>query len=444
MVELKITPQVPARLEGHANTLNALVRIVAPPSTATQTESRPPLNLALVLDRSGSMGGRPLHEAKRAADHIVTGLRSSDNLSIIAFDSEAEVMFHGAARGDGLAARAAISRIYERGMTALHDGWMMGVEQSIAMRAPGSPARVFVLSDGAANVGLTEPAGIAADCMRMAGHGITTSTCGLGMRFNEDLMAEMARAGQGNAYYGETAEDLLDPFEQEFDLLRNICARGLMLKLTAGDGVEMRVLNQYPERDGHVLLPDLAAESEAWAMVELRFDEQGDRPSDRLLLSAEILFENMLGDACSQGPVTLRLPRLSASAFEATTKNETVQARAQELRAAELQELARVAARQRDWEQVNAIIDEAHRDAGENAWVAESLHTLRGLAERREMEGFSKEAMYSSRTMRARLGINGRDDDRQWNAESESAKPSYLRRKAAQGKRMPPSQDDSQ
>ncbi|EDM70662.1 hypothetical protein RAZWK3B_14733 [Roseobacter sp. AzwK-3b] len=436
MIELKITPQVPARLEGHANTLNALIRIVAPSAPVTETEPRPPLNLALVLDRSSSMRGQPLHEAKRAADQIVAGLRPSDRLAIVAFDNATEVMFSGGPRGDGQAARAALSRIHARGMTALHDGWLLGVEQSIAMREAGTPARVFLLSDGVANVGLTDASAIAADCTRMAEHGITTSTCGLGMGFNEDLMAEMARAGRGNAYYGETAEDLQDPFEQEFDLLRNICARGLRLRLSAGAGVEMRVLNQYPERDGEVLLPDLAFDGEAWAMVELQFDESDEQPGDRLLLSAEVTGQTPDGDAISDGPASLRLPRLPASAFDMITQEEIVQARARELRAADLQERARLAARRHDWDQVQTLIDEAQRESGENAWVAESLGTLRELAARRELEGFSKEAMYSSRAMRTRLGIAAFEDERIWNAETESAKPSYLRRKLAQGKRM--------
>jgi Ca-activated chloride channel family protein len=313
---------------------------------------------------------------------------------------------------------------------------MIGVEQSIAMREAGKPARIFLLSDGAANVGLTDPSAIAADCTRMAGHGITTSTCGLGMGFNEELMAEMAQAGQGNAYYGETAEDLQDPFEQEFDLLRNICARGLRLRLSAGAGVELRVLNQYTEEDGDVLLPDLAVHGEAWALVEMRFDESDEQLNDRLLLSAEVSGETTDGDAISDGPALLRLPRLPASAFEMITQDEIVQARARELRSADLQERARLAARRHDWDQVEALIDEAQRESGENAWVAESLGTLRELAARREMEGFSKEAMYSSRAMRTRLGIATSEDERIWNAETESAKPSYLRRKLAQGKRM--------
>ncbi|MDU8912493.1 vWA domain-containing protein [Aestuariicoccus sp. MJ-SS9] len=441
MINLKIVPQIPARLENHTNTLNALVRVVAPSAPKTTAEDRPPLNLSLVLDRSGSMAGQPLDEAKRAAEQIVTGLRPTDRLAIVAFDNEAEVMHPGGPLGDGRAACNAIAQIQERGMTALHDGWMLGVEQAIAMREPATPARVLLLSDGAANRGLTEPSAIAADCARMADHGITTSTCGLGHHFNEHLMAEMARAGRGNGYYGETAEDLADPFAEEFDLLRNICARQMQLQLSAGEGVELLVLNRYTEKEGSVLLPDLAYDGEAWAVVELRFDERGEQPNERLLLSALVRGRDKDGKDVGDGPVHLRLPRLPASAFHAVTEDETVRARTRELRAAELQEQAQVAARRQDWNEVDHLLREAQSEAGENPWVEQALTTLKSLAEKRNTEGFSKEAMYSVNRMRSRLAASSAHSEKSYDLDMESTKPSYLRRKMAQGKRMPRSQN---
>jgi Ca-activated chloride channel family protein len=89
--------------------------------------------------------------------------------------------------------------------------------------------RVILLSDGQANEGLTDAAAIAAQCAEWAARGVTTSTYGLGNSFNEELMVAMARAGGGNHYYGDTAEDLMDPFQQELELLGNLCLRDLRL-----------------------------------------------------------------------------------------------------------------------------------------------------------------------------------------------------------------------
>ena len=81
---------------------------------------------------------------------------------------------------------------------------------------------------------------------RLAAAGVTTSTLGLGRDFNEGLMTLIARAGRGRAYYGETAEDLMAPFREEFDLLNAIAGRKVSCLLKPVTGVTMEVLNPYP------------------------------------------------------------------------------------------------------------------------------------------------------------------------------------------------------
>ncbi len=85
--------------------------------------------------------------------------------------------------------------------------------------------RVILLSDGNANEGLTDPGEIASQCEAFAAAGVSTSTYGFGRHFNEELMVAMARAGGGNSYYGDTADDLFEPFDQEFSLLSSLWAR---------------------------------------------------------------------------------------------------------------------------------------------------------------------------------------------------------------------------
>jgi len=88
-----------------------------------------------------------------------------------------------------------------------------------------------------ANCGETRVDVIARHCAELAAADVSTSTYGLGENFNEDLMAEMAKSGQGQAHYGRTAEDLIDPFQQEFDLLSALIARKLRLGLSPEPGV---------------------------------------------------------------------------------------------------------------------------------------------------------------------------------------------------------------
>ena len=436
MINLTITPQRAARLEGHDNELYALVRADAPSDEliASQGEERPPLNLSIVIDRSGSMSGQPLTEAKRAAAFLVEGLRPIDRVAIVAYADNAEVLVAGRQIESGAGIIGAIHAIQPAGNTALHEGWVTGVEEVARMRGQDQPGRVLLLSDGRANRGECNPRVLAEDAARIAGTGISTTTCGLGAHFDECLMLEIARAGQGSAYYGERAEDLIDPFREELELISSLVARRLRLSLAPGDGVDFKVLNGYREVDGSVLLPDLATGGEAWAMVRLRFVENSDSPEDRLLLRATLEFETLQGETQKAGPTSLRLPRLPAGAFAAIQADETVASRRYELRAADIQDRARLAARARRWEEVDWLITKAKREAGENRWVAESLETLERIARRRDIEGFSKESMFAAQKMRSRLAAS--DDSTSWSASQEAARPAYLRKKPTQGRRF--------
>jgi Ca-activated chloride channel family protein len=160
-------------------------------------------------------------------------------------------------------------RIHAGGNTDLHGGWLEGAQTLTAV--PGSGLkRVIVLSDGQANEGLTDAAAISGQCAQWAARGVTTSTYGLGNSFNEELMVAMARANGGNHYYGDTAEDLMDPFQQELELLGNLCLRDLRMSARARDGVEVEMVNVLPAAEGGWRLPDLAWGAQAWAVLRLK------------------------------------------------------------------------------------------------------------------------------------------------------------------------------
>ena len=139
-------------------TLDVLLRITPAADLNDVVPRRPPLNLALVIDKSGSMRGRPLHEAKRCADMVVDRLSASDRLAIVAYDNSVEVVLPSAPVEDRSRFKQAIASIREGGMTNLHGGWHAGAtEVARSIRAEGV-ARVLLLSDGQANEGETDPA----------------------------------------------------------------------------------------------------------------------------------------------------------------------------------------------------------------------------------------------------------------------------------------------
>jgi Ca-activated chloride channel family protein len=437
MIDPEFVPHRAALLAGQDNTLDVVLRAKAPAAPNTQRE-RLPLNLAIVIDRSGSMSGRPLAEAKRCAAMIVDGLSAQDHASVVVYDNVVDVLVPSRPVDDKELFRRAIAAVESRGMTALHAGWLTGAEQAASKQNGQALSRVLLLSDGCANQGLCDTPSISRQCAEMADAGVGTSTYGLGQDFNEELMTAMARAGQGNAYYGQTAEDLMDPFREEFDLMSALCARRLRLALAPASGVRVEVVNQHrTDAEGRSLLPDLAYGGEAWAVLRLtvpRSVVETGGLADIHLLTASLAYADLDGQPGQSQPVHLRLPRLPATAFAAVAASELVAQRTAELRAAALQEEGHHAAQMGDWGRVEELLRELRALAEGNAWLTASVAQLEAYARRRETQRFSKEAYYKASKMRSRLADPG--EGAAWSVDMEQAKRSYLRRKLEQGKRL--------
>jgi len=429
-----LTPRRAGLRAGQENTVDVLVRIQAPDAPIGHTAVRPAQALALVIDRSGSMQGRPLTEAKRCAEYVIGKLRPTDSVSLVQFDNRVQRLSPAVPLGDGVPLRAAIAATHPGGNTHLHGGWHEGAD-TLADVAGSGLKRVILLSDGQANEGLTDAAAIAAQCAEWAAKGVTTSTYGLGNSFNEELMVAMARAGGGNHYYGDTAEALMDPFQQELELLGNLCLRDLRLATSAPDGVEVRVVNELQALDGGWRLPDLAWGAEAWAVLRLTVPAGAVPPTGQLmsLLRVSVEGQSLEGHAVQLERAGLALPMLTPSAFDGLTDDELVSRRLVELAAADALALMRTAAGRGDWATVDRMLEDASRQFAGNDWVGAMLEAMKSIAESRSRERIMKESMYSSGKLRSRLVA--KDEDIQFSVAMESIdKPAYLRRKPAQGK----------
>jgi Ca-activated chloride channel homolog len=429
--KLIITPRRPALLSGHDNQLEVLVRVQAPPAPEVRT-TRNPLHLALVIDRSGSMSGQPLQEAKRCAEFVLDGLNPADRLSLIVYDNHVQTLLPAVHLHDKEAARRAIRSIDSGGSTNLHGGWFQGVETLAPHTRANVTSRVILLSDGCANHGLTDEGRIFEQCAELARSGVSTSTYGLGGNFNEDLMIGMARHGQGNSYYGQTAEDLMDPFHEEFELLNALYARRPRLEVMTAAGIDYRMLNDYVADGANAwLLPNLAFDGEAWAVVRLRIPNAKTQPGAVVDLGAfSVTYATVDGESRATGSQPLALEALPASAFNAIAEDELVVRRTGELKAAELQGTARAAARRGDWPAVELALKRAERVATDNPWVASSLKELRELAALKDQEIFSKESAFASRRMSTRLASVNESAI----VGASPAGAAYLRRKTRQGK----------
>jgi len=443
---LILTPRRPALLAGFDNTVDVLVQVQAPVVPAS-APVRSPLTLAIVLDRSGSMSGQPLAEAKRCAGFVIDRLEARDSAALVIYDDEVEVLVPARSAKDKGAFHGALKQVESGGMTNLHGGWLAGTEQAKPLVRPNAISRVLLLSDGQANEGLTDLETIAKHCKDLARAGVTTSTYGLGRNFNEELMVAMARAGLGNSYYGETAEDLMDPFAEEFDLLSALFAKNLSLRVEAAKGVGVTVENRYPQlEDGSWRMPDLAYGGESWALLRVTVAAgtvgtvAADGSRAVSLAQISLAYQDIDGRTETLAPVSLALPVLSPGAWEAVGENTLTINRAAELDAANMQDEAKTAARAGDWKRVRSLLAEAKARAPGNAWLGSVVETLETLAEGEDAAMFAKEATYGATRMRTRLASVAEADadlsepEPLAGAAPAAPAPSYLRKKAAQGK----------
>jgi Ca-activated chloride channel family protein len=191
---------------------------------------RAPINVALVLDRSGSMDGAPLAAARAAAIRFANFLSPADRLSVVTFDGEIDTIFGPAPGGDPAAAEA-IARVQSRGSTNLSGGWLMGRQHVLGGLVEGTN-RVVLLTDGCANGGVTDTPRLVAMSAGGAHERVSTTCIGFGAHFNEDLLEPMAREGGGNYWYVESEDQMTGIFESEIEGLVALAAQNVVVEVS--------------------------------------------------------------------------------------------------------------------------------------------------------------------------------------------------------------------
>jgi Ca-activated chloride channel family protein len=238
------------------------VTITAP---AAKPQTRPALSLAVVIDRSGSMNGPPLRNAKAAAIQLVDTLAEQDAFSIITYSSgdETVVPIGRATRANKAAARAAIDRIWDDGGTCISCGLTRGASELARSPITGGLRRIVLISDGQANEGVWERDELAQLASNTAARGVSISTVGVGLDFDEVTMIQLANVGHGNYYFVEDTSNLDAMFTRELGGLTATVAADVRLVLTDGPGAHIVAAYGYPmTREGNqVIVPiaDLAA-----------------------------------------------------------------------------------------------------------------------------------------------------------------------------------------
>lgn len=216
-----------------------------------QPEDRPPVNVSLVIDRSSSMSGEKIVQAREAAKMAVQQLRSDDIVSIVSYNSNVQVLVPATKLTDKAKVLREIDQLEAQGSTALFAGVSKGAAELRKFLTQERVNRVILLSDGQANVGPKSPGELGELGEALFKEGISVSTIGLGLGYNEDLMVKLAMKSDGNHVFVEDEQQLAAVFQAEFGDILSVVAQEVDLTIRCADGIRpVRVLGRDADISG--------------------------------------------------------------------------------------------------------------------------------------------------------------------------------------------------
>jgi len=257
---------------------------------------RTPVNVAIVIDKSGSMSGEKIKKAKEAARMAVDRLSGRDIVSIIAYDHTVQVLVPATKATEKKAIYAAIERLTSGGNTALFAGVSKGAQELRKFLDKERANRIVLLSDGLANVGPSSPDELGNLGASLIKEGISVSTIGLGLGYNEDLMHKLAVRSDGNHAFVKEPADLARIFKHEFGDVLSVVAQEVVVKIKIDHGIRpVRVLGRKADIDGQTItttLNQIYSEQEKYILIEVEVPA-GEEKSTRDVASVELSYLNM-------------------------------------------------------------------------------------------------------------------------------------------------------
>ena len=258
---------------------------------------RTPVNVAIVLDRSGSMSGQKLEHAKQAAIQAVDRLSNEDIVSVITYNHTVNVLIPATKISDKNKINQQIRSIQSGGNTALFAGISKGAAEVRKFLDKDRVNRVILLSDGKANSGPSSPKALGDLGASLIKEGISVTTLGLGEGYNEDLMNQLARRSDGNHTFIESPTQLVKIFNAEFGDILSVVAQEVAIEVECADGIRpIRVLNREAEISGNNIvthLNQLYSLQEKYLLVEVEVPSTAAERT-REIANVSVSYANML------------------------------------------------------------------------------------------------------------------------------------------------------
>ncbi len=257
-----------------------LLQATAPKQRTRKAPKRAPVNVAFVLDRSGSMAGSKLALAKYAVERALTGLAPKDRFAIVTYDDRVETVVASCLASPANKAKALLrlQDLDARGSTDLHGGWTAGADGIKAHLSADGVNRCLLLTDGLANHGVIDPTALAAFAADLRASSIGTSTFGVGQDFDETLLTAIADAGGGHFYFVERPEQIPDYMTSELGELLDTVAREVTIEVKHAPELEVEPFSPVAAAVGipgiqRLLIGDLVVGQQVEVVLRVRFPD---------------------------------------------------------------------------------------------------------------------------------------------------------------------------
>ncbi len=278
---------------GESQNVVLKITLDAPPSPVHV--KRPLVNLALVMDQSGSMNGSKIEQAKAAAIEALTRLGMEDLFSMVVYDSNVRTIIPAQNAEQTQSMIHRIRQIRAGGSTALFGGVSQGAAEIRKNLESDYVHRIILLSDGLANVGPRMPEDLGRLGAALIKENISVTTVGVGTDYNEDLMARLAQKSDGNTYFVESGVDLPRIFAAELGDVLNVVAKKVTVTITLPDNVKpINIIGREGRIKGKKIelsMNQLYGNQEKYALVEVNLPKS--RSGSKILVAeAQVSYEN--------------------------------------------------------------------------------------------------------------------------------------------------------